>query len=212
MKNNRLSYKKAAEVLTFQDSYSRMNVMLHMFGEFKNSSVWYRLVGDFWSICDLISLYREPLQAFLPKQGPVVEMMTKKELAAYEALPEVVTIYRGCGKKNRRGPSWSLDKDVASKFPFLNRYQVAEPMLLTAKVHKSQILAVKLCRQEAEVITFHAKPGKGIPLSPPEGFCAEITSDDGCAVDTKIGIAADAPVEFEIVSCETTSATEMVTL
>lgn len=55
------------------------------------------------------------------------------------------------------GLSWSLDREIASKFPFLNRYRVAKPVLITATVSKSKILALKLDRGEREVITLVPK-------------------------------------------------------
>jgi hypothetical protein len=81
-------------------------------------------------------------------------MMTLDEQAAYMALPERVTIYRGCSARRLTGASWSLDPDVARGFPTLSGYCVSDPVLITARVHKDNILALKLDRQEQEVITF----------------------------------------------------------
>jgi hypothetical protein len=49
-----------------------------------------------------------------------------------------------------------LNKDVANAFPFLRRFQAKKPTLLTASVPKHWVLAVKLERQEEEIITFAA--------------------------------------------------------
>jgi len=53
-----------------------------------------------------------------------------------------------------RGWSWSLKRDVAAKFPFYGRYQTEVPLLLTARIPKSRAAALKLARQEQEIIVF----------------------------------------------------------
>lgn len=121
------------------------------------NSEWLALLGREWSLCDNISEYLDDLICFLPDDGPVIEMMDDDEQAAFAQLPDVVTIYRGAGKANRMGASWSLDEQVARRFPTLNRYRQKTPMLYTARVSKERILAVKLDREEQEVITFNAE-------------------------------------------------------
>ena len=43
----------------------------------------------------------------------IMEMMDDREQAVFEALPDKIKIYRGCGLHNRLGASWSIDKSVA---------------------------------------------------------------------------------------------------
>lgn len=120
---------------------------------------WLILLGDQWTRCDRgISLFQPELQKALPHRGPVRLMMTDDENAAYDALPEVVTIYRGCDANTASLPgiSWSLNKDVANLHPFLSRFQAEKPTVLTACVPKHWILAIKLGRREEEIITFAA--------------------------------------------------------
>ncbi|MBV5341525.1 MAG: hypothetical protein J0665_18545 [Deltaproteobacteria bacterium] len=164
-----MTYEKADEILLHSSSYELMGAILELFRSTPlDFRTWLRILGENWSGCDNIFAYHKILKNFLPKEGPVVGMMSADELTAYEALPDTVTIYRGCGKKNKNGASWSLDKNIAAKFPFLNRYQVPDPILVTATVDKRQILAVKLDRNESEIITFSAKPIKREALlSPP---------------------------------------------
>lgn len=52
--------------------------------------------------------------------------------------------------------AWSLSREVAARFPLLNRYRQARPLLVTGTVPRHRILAVKLERNEAEIITFAA--------------------------------------------------------
>lgn len=148
------------DVLSRCNSYSRLPVLLDMHLPLflaGRLSDWLLLLGEWWTCCDNISEHFGDLAGILPEQGPVAEMMTDAEMEYFESLPEVVTIYRGAGKSNRRGACWSLSGNVAKRFPSLLRYWQQTPMLYTATVQKSRILAVKLDRNEAEVITLGAE-------------------------------------------------------
>ena len=147
---------RADEVLQYCDSYSRMGTLVDLADELSRDD-WHAVLGREWSCCDNIGAYRATLRRLLPTHGPVRPMMTADEQAAYDALPERITVYRGCDTHNMRGASWSLDRDVARRFPFLMRYRAARPLLVTATVLKSRVLALKLDRSETVVITFHAR-------------------------------------------------------
>jgi hypothetical protein len=115
------------------------------------------MIGSvFWvsSGHDNISEYLEDLRDAIGEYGSCWQMMTDAEQARYRQLPELVTIYRGCGPDNVRGACWTLSRSVAETFPTLNRYRVAKPLLVTAWVKKADIVAVKLDREEDEIITF----------------------------------------------------------
>lgn len=177
----KMTYETADAILLHRSSYEKMGAILDLLKSVPiDFRTWLRILGENWSDCDNIFAYHKFLKCFLPKEGHVVEMMTAEELAAYEALPDTVTIYRGCGKKNKNGASWSLDKNIAARFPFLNRYQVADPTLVTATVNKCHILAVKLGRNESEIITFSAKSGKVEALTLPELFATKVSVDTCC--------------------------------
>lgn len=49
--------------------------------------------------------------------------------------------------------SWSTDKATAERFPTLTRYrQDGQPLLVTARVAKDRVIALKHDRAEAEII------------------------------------------------------------
>lgn len=118
---------------------------------------WLALLGEFWNMCDNIRDYSSILRSELGTIGPLMPMMTPEERIAYAALPDVLTVYRGCSAQRLTGASWSLDPEVARAFPTLNRYRVSDPVLVTATVPKSKVLAILLSREEQEVITFNAR-------------------------------------------------------
>jgi hypothetical protein len=50
--------------------------------------------------------------------------------------------------------SWTLSLEVAKEFPTLLRCRVPYPVVYRASVKKTRVLAVKVSRDEEELITF----------------------------------------------------------
>lgn len=142
--------------LKFANSYTRMAALLALSSRMEPES-WLRLLGENWTICDDLYRHKTMLSAMLGDEGPRPSMMEADEFRAWEDLPPTVTVYRGAGARNANGISWSLDREVAARFPFLNRYKAEDPTLFTARVEKRNVLAIKGDRNEREVITFSAR-------------------------------------------------------
>lgn len=117
-------------------------------------SEWLQLLGEHWTGCDIVTPYSSVLKRVLGVRGPLREMMDEAENAAYDALPKIVNVYRGCDADGPKGICWSLDQQVANSFPFATRFKAKTPVVIRARAKKSRILALKLDRGEAEVITF----------------------------------------------------------
>ncbi len=156
MQEQPLSLSDSRQLLGWQDSYDRLTWLLDNALRIERPH-WLRLLGEEWEGFDGIGASRRVLRLHMPERGPVPEMMTIEEAMAWEALPERITAYRGCGPLNMLGASWSLSREVAAHFPTLMRYQQAEPLLVTARVRRDRVLAVKLGRGELELVTFHAR-------------------------------------------------------
>lgn len=118
---------------------------------------WLQLLGDNWTGCDIVTPYAKVLKRVLGVDGPLSSMMDRAENAAYNALPEVVTVYRGCDADSPSWVCWSLHEPVANSFPFLRRFRAETPVVISVRAKMSRILAVKLSRNEAEVITFSTR-------------------------------------------------------
>jgi len=140
----------------WDDSFNRIPWLIDNWRKIEKRD-WLTLLGETWEQSDGIGPNRRVLRSFMPERGPVPEMMTIDEAMAWEALPEQITVYRGCGPVNMLGASWSLSREVAARFPTLMRYRQVEPLLVTAKVRRDRVLAVKLGRGELELVTFHAR-------------------------------------------------------
>ena len=78
--------------------------------------------------------------------------MNADEKEAFARLRDKITIHRGCGPINKLGISWSLNREIATRFPFSQRYHTDQPLLLTATISKDRVAALKLGRAEQEVI------------------------------------------------------------
>lgn len=152
-----LSIEDARQALARTDhSYSRMDKLAALFFQMSVRD-WHVVLGEEWNCCDNISSYRLLLRRLLPQKGPVAGMMTREERAVYDALPERLTIYRGCGPSNVVGVSWSLAREAAAKFPLLDSYREPHPLLITGTVSRERVLALKFGRGGDEVITFGAR-------------------------------------------------------
>jgi hypothetical protein len=118
---------------------------------------WLTVLGEAWNFCDNLKEYLPELRGLLGTDGPLLPMMTRAERAVYDSLPDRATVYRGCSARHPRGASWSLDQQMARKYPFYARFHAADPILVTGTVRKKNILAVLLSRGDQEVVTFKAR-------------------------------------------------------
>lgn len=140
------------------NSYERLPTLLE-FAAWCDSDDWLRELGCQWTGFDNVNIYADELAdaVFMHHwdDNPIKPMMDEAELEAFDQLPEVLTVYRGCYAHNKWGFCWSLDRAVAERFPFLNRYGCeGRPLLVKAALQKTQVAALKLERSEAEIVTF----------------------------------------------------------
>jgi hypothetical protein len=144
--------------LTFFGSNERLEGFLSVAWDMEMGDCLMTL-GAIWTGLDYVGLYSLELQSLLDFKdvvydSPIIEMMTSEEMRAFDALPDEITIYRGCGPRNEFGYSWTLDRTMAETFPFKRGYRTEYPTLLTMKIKKTRAAALKLDRQEQEIVLF----------------------------------------------------------
>lgn len=85
------------------------------------------------------------------------KLMDKGELKKYNAFPEILTVYRGCGTmKALRGMSWTLSEEKARWFA--DRFATGQGgVTYRAKIRKEDIVAYMNNRGEQEVIVDYRK-------------------------------------------------------
>lgn len=120
---------------------------------------WLTVLGAAWTGFDYVGFDSKELFYLLEErrvdyESPIIEMMTSEERRAFDALPDEITIHRGCGPMNEFGYSWSLDRAVAEAFPFKRKHTTEYPTLLTMTIQKTRAAALKLSRGEQEIILF----------------------------------------------------------
>lgn len=98
---NNLTIKQAKEIIYFCHSYNRLEEILNLYGRMRLSS-WFRVLGENWTFCDNNFQFCAPLYEVLRGYGTIHEMMRRNERRHFDQLPEVMTIYRGCGVQQRR--------------------------------------------------------------------------------------------------------------
>ena len=129
-----LNQKKVEKAITQLyrdfDSYRRLGGFMDMLecGELTPPEAMI-VLGETWTTFDNLRNFpqlQEYLEAILEQSSDALRlMMTAKELKTHDKLPETLTVYRGCYNTNDDGISYSLDRDVATSFPGLNRYRMA---------------------------------------------------------------------------------------
>lgn len=151
-------------VFCFCDSYQRLPAVLHFGRDPKNPLKWFRLLGGAWETFDNVGRHKDIILERLQDatRAQLDAMMSKAERAAWAVLPEEITAFRGCSQINLDGMSFSLDRDIAAKFPYLQRYPAEGPILVEARIQK-RFSVLKLGRGEREIIS--AKAGAAVVVS-----------------------------------------------
>lgn len=158
-----MTLDRGREYVKFANSYNRLGMMIEVAWRMEPSD-WFTLLGEEWSTCDNIGVSIDDLldtpfgdTRHEPGLGRD-EMMNDRERAAYNALPDELTIYRGCYPNNKWGLSWSLEREVAAGYPFLHRYrQTDQALLVKATLQKNDVVALKNDRSELEIICWRPK-------------------------------------------------------
>jgi hypothetical protein len=119
------------------------------------------LLGCIWENCDNIGWFLEQILERLENadRSQLDAMMTPDEIKEWRKLPNSITAFRGCSWENAGGMSYSLNEEIAARFPFLVRYYTEEPILLKAKINK-RFSVLKLGRNEFEIILTKPKASK----------------------------------------------------
>jgi hypothetical protein len=165
---------QAEKEAAMADSYTRILVLMDCFRFRKMARLdRYALLGGWWSACDnvwrLRGIIRQELRDATREE--LDAMMEPAELAALALMPERFTVYRGCYPLNRPGLSWSLDRDIAARFPYLDRYSGPArrygqtPILRTGTIARSRAV-LKLDRNEREIIAHYVHVTGEVALEP----------------------------------------------
>ncbi len=148
-------------IFAYCNSYEKMEALLSWKIDPGDPSKWFRLLGCIWENCDNIGWFLEQILERLENadRSQLDAMMTPDEIKEWRKLPNSITAFRGCSWENAGGMSYSLNEEIAARFPFLVRYYTEEPILLKAKINK-RFSVLKLGRNEFEIILTKPKASK----------------------------------------------------
>jgi hypothetical protein len=138
------------------DSYSRTAALALLMSVTATERPEYciRMFLDFADMCDAPWSNRSVIADALRYARTGVDLaglLEPNERDLYMALPDLVSLWRGCEKGRERGLSWTLDRTVAEGFAQGKRCINRNPTLARAQIPKPHIFGVFLGRQEQEV-------------------------------------------------------------
>lgn len=154
------------EFIQFCDNFTRLPALIEGWElALATEREWLAVLGDRWTTCDNPSRYADDLRLNTPfglvADGMIPNsiMMSPAERECLNSLPEEFPIFRGCYNFNRKGISWSLDQEVARRFPYMHRFHRPgrTPLLIEAAVQKRDVIAFKMDRDEAEVVALRSE-------------------------------------------------------
>lgn len=167
--NARLKYKKEALAKAHAEKNWNTVIFLHerpfrasalyrlavdRGAEISNEDYW-ELVGSVWTDSENIWQNEDEWEYLFASQRPGREhMMDEEERAAFAALPDTLTVYRGCHRElNEDGLSWTLDRERAAWFAkrFANVTE-SDPIVHVGDVRKADVMAHFLGRNESEIV------------------------------------------------------------
>ena len=126
----------------------------HAFREIKEDLTddeYWKLLGDIWTDSENIWQYRVLVEYFFMSDRPGREnMMDENERQFLAELPDEFIIYRGHGKKNKMGWSWTLSYGMAAWFS--NRFSREPARVVSAICRKEDVMAAFLGRNEFEIV------------------------------------------------------------
>ena len=139
------------------DSYSRLDTLLDIYDCY-GEDIFIKMFCNWWTSCDTTPLNIEHVTGILGDMDALGTLQRKyampENLADYLALPEELTVYRGCYAFNDDGICYTTDKQIAVNFVKHHRYKAEghQPILLTGKVKKEDCLYFN-DREEKEILS-----------------------------------------------------------
>jgi hypothetical protein len=117
---------------------------------------YWKLLGEIWIDSENIRQHLKAWKRLWRKSKTYRDfVMETEEIRELNAMPDVITIYRGIQyKSQKRGISWTLSKEKAEWFAnrWLRKNQTAK--VLSGTIKKDKVLAYFKGRNEQEIVAF----------------------------------------------------------
>jgi hypothetical protein len=150
-----LPFDEAVKQLMMFDSYGRTEALAFLMERAPSPSDCVRAFLDSGNMCDAPWLARFKIADLLRRacsQVVLRDLLDPDARRFYDALPQLVPVWRGCEQWRQRGLSWTTDRTVAEGFAKGKRHINKAPTLVHAEIPKQHIFAVFVCRNESEIV------------------------------------------------------------
>ncbi len=102
----------ANDCLSLYSSEQRLEKLIHAVAD-QPPEVFWPVWLNTWSVVDRVADLQPYLPALFKRKGPAHQFFDDGMRAMLEALPGVVTVYRGCDRRFIEGIAWTTDYAVA---------------------------------------------------------------------------------------------------
>jgi hypothetical protein len=134
---------------------------------------YWEFMGDVFTSSEVIwqqkSLVRKLLTAPRPGRDFIMSDVERETLAG---LPDTLTVYRGYAFTNRKGWSWTIDRDKAVWFAKRFAILDGKAMVLDGTCQKSDVIAYFSRREESEILIdpnlVETGRAKAVPMEKPK--------------------------------------------
>lgn len=146
------------EIISDLYKYSSEQRCLHLCDlRYEPPRIFWRVFQKIWPICDATRKAGDEFYEMLidVRGSRGYRFLSGIEKEFYESLPDPVTVYRGCSKREISDPgiSWTTDPKVAASFAHGHRgIPVPEGTVMKMTVPKTWVMTVCMEREEHEVV------------------------------------------------------------
>lgn len=138
------------------NSTNRLSAMINLTA-FSSPETFWRVFNQCWSDCDdtwdLQEDLLNTLECFHYEDSSPQGFLSPEAKEFFSKLPDRITVYRGCDRSRIRAISWTTDPKIAKSFAKGHRgIRLPDPVVMTAKVWKRDVITIIQDREESEVI------------------------------------------------------------
>ena len=143
------------------NSTNRLPEMLNLLDDCADREVGWSVFHKVWNSCDATWNYCDDLMNFIDtmgihseeQTGPPTDYLSPEDREAFEALPNIIPIYRGCSLSKVYGLSWTTDRKIAEKFASGHRgISLVDPVIASLRIPKRHVIGFYTSRKESELL------------------------------------------------------------
>jgi len=150
-----LTFAEAAAKLREFDSYSRAVALVLVLCRSPTPADIIRVFLEWGNMCDAPWWQRSEFADQLRwaiRKVTLADYLEPSARTFYDALPEIIPVWRGCEAGRERGLYWTTDRSVAEGFAEGKRFSNERPTVVQAQIPKPHVFAVFVNRQENEIV------------------------------------------------------------